>query len=404
MSQRLPRYFLPHNIESNNERRKALLLINFILVLSVFSLIYLTGCYYAGVMVGVYTNPIMFPLCVTSLFVFKRTKRFVLSTNIAVLGLTAGIAEGVVFSGNIASPALPWLIASPSLAFLLGNKKSGIIWTVLVAFLFIGFGAISILNVPVPYLFPSYLQNYILTFTFIAVTAFLSIVLTIYNTTRDNASNALISEKEKADTLLLNILPAEVAAELKEKGSSTAKQFDSVTVLFTDFVNFTIAGERLHPQQLVDELHQCFKAFDEIVDRYSIEKIKTVGDAYLAVCGLPNRNEKHAENIVRAALEIRDFMLQRRKCMGDRTFEIRIGIHSGSVVAGIVGVKKFAYDIWGDTVNTAARMEQHGAAGRVNISEATYNLVRSNFNCISRGEIVAKNKGARKMFFVEGAV
>ncbi|MFN8359515.1 MAG: adenylate/guanylate cyclase domain-containing protein [Candidatus Kapaibacterium sp.] len=214
--------------------------------------------------------------------------------------------------------------------------------------------------------------------------------------------NQIISEeKEKSDSLLLNILPAEVAEELKAKGTADAKHFDNVTVLFTDFKSFTTVSEQLSPQELVNELHACFKAFDEICGKYSIEKIKTIGDAYLAVCGLPLADEKHAENVVNAALEIREFMANRSKELGAKTFEIRIGINSGSVVAGIVGVKKFAYDIWGDTVNTAARMEQHSEAGKINISETTYALVKDQFACEYRGEIDAKNKGKLTMYFVQ---
>ncbi len=208
-------------------------------------------------------------------------------------------------------------------------------------------------------------------------------------------------EKKRSDELLLNILPANVAEELKSKGTASAKHFDNVTVLFTDFKNFTTVSEELSPQELVDELHACFKGFDEICTKYSIEKIKTIGDAYLAVSGLPQADENHAENVVNAALEIREFMKQRRAELGAKTFEIRIGINSGSVVAGIVGVKKFAYDIWGDTVNTAARMEQNSEAGKINISESTYAIVKDTFMCEYRGEIDAKNKGMLKMYFVE---
>lgn len=208
-------------------------------------------------------------------------------------------------------------------------------------------------------------------------------------------------EKEKSETLLHNILPEEIASELKDRGATTAQQFDHVTVLFTDFVNFTTAGERMGSQALVEELHNCFKAFDDIMDKYGIEKIKTIGDAYLSVCGLPTTDEQHAEKVVSAAKDILAFMLQRREQLGDKTFEIRIGIHSGEVVAGIVGVKKFAYDIWGDTVNTAARMEQNSVAGKINISQTTYELVQDKFVCTYRGELEAKNKGKLKMYFVE---
>ncbi|MFN8359518.1 MAG: adenylate/guanylate cyclase domain-containing protein [Candidatus Kapaibacterium sp.] len=213
--------------------------------------------------------------------------------------------------------------------------------------------------------------------------------------------NRITSANAKNEELLLNILPHEVAEELKAKGMADAKHFDNVTVLFTDFKSFTTISEALTPQELVGELHTCFKAFDEICTKYSIEKIKTIGDAYLAVCGLPLADKQHAENVVNAALEIREFMANRSKELGAKTFEIRIGINSGSVVAGIVGVKKFAYDIWGDTVNTAARMEQNSEAGKINISETTYTLVKDRFTCEYRGEIDAKNKGKLTMYFVE---
>jgi adenylate cyclase len=210
----------------------------------------------------------------------------------------------------------------------------------------------------------------------------------------------LKKERDRSESLLLNILPAEVAEELKNKGTADAKLFDNVTVLFTDFKSFTTISERLTPQELVDELNVCFSAFDEIMGRYNIEKIKTVGDAYLAVSGLPLANNSHALDVIRAGIEIREFTKKRKQLLGHSTFDIRIGVHSGSVVAGIVGVKKFAYDIWGDTVNTAARMEQNSESGKINISETTFQLVKENFNCVYRGEIEAKNKGKMRMYFV----
>jgi len=220
------------------------------------------------------------------------------------------------------------------------------------------------------------------------------------NTIITKANETIKEEKQVSESLLLNILPAHVAEELKTHGNVEAKQFDNVTVLFTDFVNFTTAGERMTPKELVAELHTCFKAFDEIIGKYNIEKIKTVGDAYLAVAGLPQANANHASDIVSAAMEIRDFMQARKQQMGDKSFAIRLGINSGSVVAGIVGAKKFAYDIWGDTVNTAARMEQNSEAMKINISRSTYELVKDKFTCTYRGEIPAKNKGTLKMYFV----
>ncbi len=209
----------------------------------------------------------------------------------------------------------------------------------------------------------------------------------------------LRSQKKKSDDLLLNILPAEVAEELKETGKSEARLYNHVSVLFTDFVDFTQLSERLTPAELVAEIDQCFRAFDEIITRHGLEKIKTVGDAYIAVSGLPTANERHARDVLRAAIDILAF-IQQRGGDGRHRFGIRLGVHSGPVVAGIVGIKKFAYDIWGDTVNTAARMEQSSEPGRINISQATYELVRDDFTCTARGELEVKHKGSMRMYFV----
>jgi class 3 adenylate cyclase len=211
---------------------------------------------------------------------------------------------------------------------------------------------------------------------------------------------ALKSEKKKTDDLLRNILPDEVAEELKQHGTSAARLYERVTVLFTDFADFTQLSERLSPEALVAEVDQCFKAFDGIIEKFGLEKIKTVGDAYIAVAGLPVSNARHAQVVVDAALAIRDFMDERRRSH-PFAFHIRLGVHSGPVVAGIVGLKKFAYDIWGDTVNTAARMEQHGEVGKVNVSFATYELLQHEFSFTYRGELEAKHKGKMGMYFAE---
>ena len=216
--------------------------------------------------------------------------------------------------------------------------------------------------------------------------------------------NRISKEKKRSEELLLNILPAETAEELKNTGSSKAKAYTLVTVMFTDFADFTNVSEKVSAELLVDEIHQCFSAFDSIIGKYKIEKIKTIGDAYLCASGLPVSNYTHAVDMINCATEIRDFMLIRKKekvSRGEIPFEIRIGIHTGPVVAGIVGVKKYAYDIWGDTVNVAARMEQNSESGKVNISGATYELVKEKFNCTYRGKIQAKNKGEIDMYFVE---
>ena len=211
----------------------------------------------------------------------------------------------------------------------------------------------------------------------------------------------LEQEKQKSDDLLLNILPAETAKELKQKGHADARHFDRVTVLMTDFAGFTELSSTLTPAELVAEIDACFKAFDLIAEKHRVEKIKTVGDAFMAAGGLPIPNSTHAENVLRAALEMRDFMRKRRENGHPNAMGIRIGVHTGPVVAGIVGVKKFQYDIWGDTVNTAARMESSGEVGEVNISQTTYELVKDTFSFRYRGELEAKGKGRVPMYFAD---
>jgi len=212
-------------------------------------------------------------------------------------------------------------------------------------------------------------------------------------------------EKKRSDELLLNILPSETAEELKATGGAKAKSFALVTVMFTDFKDFTKISEKLSPEELVAELHTIFQAFDNIIHANNIEKIKTIGDSYMAAGGLPVSNKTHPFDVITAALKIQEFMLRhnsKREDEGKPVFQARIGINTGPVVAGIVGIKKFAYDIWGDTVNLASRIESNGEVGKVNISGSTYDLVKNTFTCTHRGKIHAKNKGEVDMYFVEG--
>ncbi len=222
--------------------------------------------------------------------------------------------------------------------------------------------------------------------------------------TLEEKNRLIDEERQRSDELLLNILPASIASELKEKGKAQARQFPEVTVLFSDFQNFTSIAERLSPEELVEELDRCFKAFDFIIGQYEdIEKIKTIGDAYMCASGLVDR-KTFPNNLIRAALEMQEFLTEQRQervRLGKPYFEARIGLHTGPVVAGVVGVNKFAYDIWGDTVNIASRVESNGQVGRVNISESTFNLVKYKFECTYRGKVEAKNKGLLDMYFVE---
>lgn len=210
-------------------------------------------------------------------------------------------------------------------------------------------------------------------------------------------------EKERSDQLLLNILPAQIAQELKETGKAKAQNYECVSIMFTDFQSFTHISASLSAQQLVNEINTCFEAFDAITEKYGIEKIKTIGDSYMAAGGLPIPHTESVRNTVLAALEMQHFLHTRhQKSQASTPFKMRVGIHTGPVVAGIVGVKKFQYDVWGDTVNTASRMESNGEINRVNISQSTYQYIKGDprFNFEERGKIYAKGKGQVEMYYV----
>ncbi len=222
-----------------------------------------------------------------------------------------------------------------------------------------------------------------------------------------NRNKLIRAEKKRSDNLLLNILPKKTAEELKKNGKAKARYHEQATVLFTDFKSFTSLAEITSPEALVEELDYCFRGFDEIISKYNIEKIKTIGDAYLCAAGLPLSSPTHATDMVNAAIDIQRFMESFRKKQrheNKNEYYCRIGIHTGPVVSGVVGKKKFAYDIWGDTVNIAARMEQSGEVNQINISQTTHEIVKEQFHCTSRGKVSAKNKGELDMYFVDFAV
>lgn len=215
----------------------------------------------------------------------------------------------------------------------------------------------------------------------------------------------LHQERNKSDRLLRNILPESVAEELKRQDRVEPQEYSRASVLFTDFVGFTNIAETLTPQQLVSELSQSFAAFDVIAKTYGLEKIKTIGDAYMAVGGIPQANRTHAIDCVQAGLALCDYLAELREARlaSDKpAWQLRVGINTGPLVAGVIGTEKFAYDVWGDTVNTASRLESSGAAGRVNISVATYEAVKDFFVCEYRGLVQAKSKGVIEMYFALG--
>jgi class 3 adenylate cyclase len=241
----------------------------------------------------------------------------------------------------------------------------------------------------------------------------LSVIVVLFlgrqKTLRDLAEkNKIIEEeKRKSDELLLNILPEEVMQELKTHGRTQARNYSKASVLFADIKNFTAISEQLSPDELIEGLDAYFERFDKVIEKYKIEKIKTIGDAYVCAGGVPTQSEDNAFDVVQAALDFRDEidkLRRERTTQGKIPFEFRIGIHTGQLVAGVIGIKKFAYDIWGDTVNMAARMQEAGEPGKINISGTTYEIVKQKFACVYRGKLEAKNKGAVDMYYVESPI
>ena len=212
-------------------------------------------------------------------------------------------------------------------------------------------------------------------------------------------------ERDKSDELLSNVLPLNIVQELKSKGQVEIKSYQNVSVVFIDIVGFTKIAERNNPTYLVNKLNELFSEYDSISEKYNLEKIKTIGDAYLAVGGFGDHPELSSINCVSAALEIQLLMKNLREIAvskNEEFWEVRIGIHNGDVIAGVLGTKRIAYDIFGNTVNIAKRIESNSAPGKVNISESTYKVVKTFFDCSSRGEIATKNTGEIYMYYVNG--
>lgn len=235
----------------------------------------------------------------------------------------------------------------------------------------------------------------------------LLIALLIFRNYRIKVKTHKILDRQKGEieSLLLNILPSEVANELQVYGHAIPRNYEFVSVMFTDFKGFTAIADKMSPEELIQELNTCFVAFDDIIGKYGLEKIKTIGDSYMCAGGIPTPDEHHVENMVKASLEICHFIRQynqKRNLEGLESWDLRIGVHVGPVIAGVVGKKKYAYDIWGSTVNIASRLESNGMPGKVNISSSVFELIKDKYSCSYRGKINAKNIGDIDMYFLDG--
>lgn len=405
-------YFVPSNLPDDAERqRKAGLTVGILLIIAGFNLNYILISLLIDYPGGLLSQVSLFIASVISLILFKNEFPPKIIYPVYFLCCSIAIAITVFCSGGYSSTLFPWLASTPIVAVLMWDKVASLFSLFVVLILEFGFFYLYQND----YNFPNQLNPAIEKIFYLTCNLGLVLILywiaIVFENAKDNALNNLYEknheleiEKEKTEKLLLNILPSEVAEELKEKGKADAKLFSNVTVMFIDFIGFTTVAEHLCPQDLVNEIDYCFQNFDMTISQFGLEKIKTVGDAYITAAGLPQQSDHHAHNTVKAAIAIRQFMEEyRAQRLAAKTvyFECRIGINSGSVIAGIVGLRKFAYDIWGDTVNIAARMEQNSAPGQINVSRTTYELVQNDFKFNYRGKVEAKNKGEIDMYFLE---
>jgi guanylate cyclase len=381
-------------------QKKALLVLLAVLILPV-SVVW--GSLYLGFgsLVGVVPY-VYFAVSLGSLLVFARNRRFQLLLVTQLLDIlvttTAGqmLVGGFLPSGGVGL----WGIMAPLGALVFLDVRQAVSWfgAFLMVFLLTGVaGEVFVSDADLPVSFTTTM----LALNVIGAASVAFTLLASFAHQRNAALIALRAEQEKSEALLLNILPRPIAERLKAAAQTIADHFDAATVVFADVVDFTLLAQRLPPAQTVGILDQLFSRFDVLVERHGLEKIKTIGDCYMAAAGVPNPCPDHARKAALLALDMRE-VLATSTLAGQDGLELRIGINSGPIVAGVIGTKRFLYDLWGDAVNTASRMESHGTPGEIQITPATYELLKDEFVCSRRGTILVKGKGPMETWYLDG--
>ena len=397
---------------------QSLLVLNGNLVTIGFMAFYAIVSFFLEFTIGIHIQLILIAFfSLTFLMMYKKVSLDIIGNYIALVGFT-GVIVLCYYSGRFNSPVLPWLCMVPIVSLLFSKSFWAFIWFIVVILFIASCNLYFSVKTPAPvaYNLKFYDLFYILSILGLISVNFLMNFIYKQNlnqsyTALEAKNEEIVAEKTRADKLLLNILPEKITKDLKACGKTEPKLYDQVSILFIDFVGFTKYCEQMSPTHLVETLDFYFQKFDEIIGKYNLEKIKTIGDAYLAVCGVPDKQENHALNVVKAAKEIKSFIEMRIRSDTDGIFPLerlfnypamsaRIGIHSGTVIAGIIGAQKFAFDIWGDAVNIAARIQQIGFENKINLSSETYNLVRDTIPCEYKGKFSAKNKGELDIYNV----
>jgi adenylate cyclase len=386
--------------DDDTRSSKALLVLISVLILPISLLwggLYLALGAPSGLLAFVY-----FAVSLGAIAVFIRTRDFALLLRIELLDiLFAPNLSMIPLGGFVTSTGVGvWGILAPMGALVFGGVQAGIRWYIAFLAVFLGSGiAGEVLGNISP--LPGWFTSAMLALNITVGGTMVFTLLAIFAKQRHDALTALRIEQEKAESLLLNILPRSIADRLKVDSQTIADQFSSASILFADVVDFTPFSEQLPPADVVGVLDHLFSHFDTLAERYGLEKIKTIGDCYMVAAGVPSPRPDHARALTLMALDMLEAM-RSSDDVGHLGLELRVGINSGPVVAGVIGRKRFLYDLWGDAVNTASRMESHGTSGRIQITRATYELLADEFECEPRGTIAVKGKGEMEAWYVLG--
>ena len=381
--------------------RKTLLVLIAVLILPIsviWGVLYVTFGTWTG-----YIALFYFAVSLASIGLFARTRDFGLLLRIQLLAILAAPTlsmiplGGVLGSGGVGL----WGVMAPMGALVFGGTRDGIRWYVAFLAFFLGSGLAGlVLGFQSP--LPGWFTNLMLVLNISVGGTMVFTLLALFASQRAEALAALRVEQERAESLLLNILPGSIAERLKANPQRIADQIPAASVLFADVVDFTPRSERLPPAEVVGMLDRLFSHFDTLAERYDLEKIKTIGDCYMVASGVPTARPDHARALARLALDMVESTQSKSGGVGDLGLELRVGINSGPVVAGVIGRKRFLYDLWGDAVNTASRMESQGASGRIQITRVTYELLKDEFECEPRGTIAVKGKGDMETWYLIG--
>jgi len=396
---RLARIGADPSDDDEQRLRKALLVVISLLILPIsltWGFLYLAFGAWTG-----WFAFLFFGISVASILLFARNRDVELFLRVQLTAILLLPTISMIWLGGVlpAGGVGLWAILAPLGALVFGGVRSGVRWYAAFLAIFIACGVAGgfVSSSPVPVWF----STLMLVLNVAVGGTILFTLLALFAQQRQNALAALRVEQDKAESLLLNILPRSIAEKLKTETQTIADSFTSASILFADVVDFTPFAQRLEAAEVVGILDRLFSHFDALAERYDLEKIKTIGDAYMVAAGVPTPRPDHAQALALMAIDMREAMRD-ADAVGDLGLELRIGINSGPVVAGVIGRKRFLYDLWGDAVNTASRMESHGAPGQIQITRATYELIRGDFVCEPHGSIEVKGKGEMETWYLVG--